>query len=196
MDGYEFARLLYLVLLGAALLGYFATTARRDLGRTARHLVLWGFIFIGTVGAYGLWQDIRTEVRPSGPRMLVLDNAGQVEVPRARDGHFYLTLQVNGAPVDFVVDTGATDVVLTRADAARVGLDPERLRFSGTALTANGRVAIAPVRLDEVRLGHAVDRRVRASVNAGELFQSLLGMSYLQRFERIEIARDRLILTR
>lgn len=193
MDGYEFGRLLYLVLLGSAIIGWLIAENRQGLGKTARQLVAWGFIFLGTVAAYGLWQDVRDQVVP---RQLVVGSGERVEVPRSRDGHYYMTVEVNGTPVDFVVDTGASDVVLTKQDAARVGLHPDDLRYTGVAMTANGRVAIAPVRLEELRLGDQVDRRVRASVSGGDLFQSLLGMSYLQRFERIEIARDRLILTR
>jgi aspartyl protease family protein len=103
---------------------------------------------------------------------------------------------VNGTPVDFVVDTGATDMVLSREDAARIGLDPGDLAYTGIASTANGQVRTARVRLDEVSLGGITDRGVTASVNAGEMSGSLLGMSYLHRFERIEIANGRLILER
>jgi aspartyl protease family protein len=119
-----------------------------------------------------------------------------VEVPRGRDGHFHLDLQINGVTVPFLVDTGATQVVLTRRDAARVGLEPSDLTFIGTARTANGEVRIAPVVLDRVALGPIEDRNLRASVNGGQMEQSLLGMAYLDRFDRIEIADNRLILTR
>ncbi|MCE8471200.1 TIGR02281 family clan AA aspartic protease, partial [Rhodovulum sulfidophilum] len=120
----------------------------------------------------------------------------RIEVPRAPDGHYYMTVEVNGTPLHFVVDTGATDVVLTRKDAARVGLDPEDLQYFGEAHTANGTVRTAPVRLDTVAIGPIVDRNLRAFVNAGEMHDSLLGMAYLNRFERIEFVRDRMILTR
>ena len=98
--------------------------------------------------------------------------------------------------VDFVVDTGATDIVLTRADAARVGIDPATLRYDGRASTANGIVRSARVRLDSFRLGGVLDRDVTAVVNEGEMETSLLGMRYLQRFERLEIADNRLVLER
>ena len=103
-----------------------------------------------------------------------------MEVPRAFDGHYYLTLDLNGVPVDFVVDTGATDMVLTRADAARIGLDPDALAYTGVAGTANGQVRTARVRLDEVSLGGILDRNLPASVNEGVMDTSLLGMSYLR----------------
>jgi len=120
----------------------------------------------------------------------------QIEVPKGADNHFRLTLIINGVPIEFLVDTGASQVVLTQADAARVGLNPDDLPYIGTAFTANGEVATAPVRLDTVELGNLRDTRVRASVNSGDMDTSLLGMSYLSRFESIEIRRDTLILSR
>ena len=98
--------------------------------------------------------------------------------------------------MDFLVDTGASQVVLNQEDAARIGLNPDTLNYSGIAQTANGEVATAPVRLDRVELGEIKDIRVIASVNSGQMESSLLGMSYLSRFKSIEIHRDILILNR
>ena len=149
-------------------------------------------IFVGALAAAGLWQDIRRDVIP---RQAVLSD-GRIELPAAADGHFYLTAEVNGAPVRFVVDTGASEMVLTRRDAERAGLDPAGLVYLGQARTANGTVATATVTLDSVRIGPVEDRGVRALVNRGEMDVSLLGMSYLNRFEAIEMRRDLLVLTR
>ena len=115
-------------------------------------------------------------------------------MPRGPNGHYHLTAIVNGTPLRFVVDTGATDVVLSTSDAERVGIDLDTLVYSGRARTANGEVRIAPVRID-ITLGDTQARGLRASVNEDDLFQSLLGMSYLSRFSRVEIARGELILT-
>ena len=193
MDALDTGHLVYLVILGIAVVGWFVAENRQSLGRTLRTGLAWAFIFLGVIAGYGLWGDIRDDV---APRQTVFTDQARVEVPRAFDGHYYLTLALNGVPVDFVVDTGATDMVLSRADAARIGLDPDRLAFTGIAGTANGEVRTARVRLDEVSLGAITDRNVPASVNAGEMDTSLLGMSYLQRFSRIEIANGRLLLER
>ena len=72
----------------------------------------------------------------------------------------------------------------------------DALGFHRRANTANGEVRIAMVRLDEINIGGVRDRNVPASVNEGDLFRSLLGMSYLQRWDRIEIADGKMILTR
>jgi aspartyl protease family protein len=192
MDSYDLGRLTYLVLLGAAVIGSFFMMNKASWGKSLQQLAIWALIFVGAIGAYGLWNDIQRDVLP---RQSVVSQ-GVVEVPRRPDGHFYLTLGVNGTPVDFVVDTGASQVVLSMEDAERVGIDPEDLAFIGTAMTANGEVRTAPVTVDEMVLGDVTERNVRVYVNEGMMDMSLLGMTYLSRFERIEIADDMLILTR
>jgi len=119
---------------------------------------------------------------------------GDIVLRRSRDGHFYARLGINGVDIPFVVDTGATHMVLSKADAAKAGIDPDSLVYIGRANTANGQVRTARIRLDEVAFGERIDQRVPATVNGGELTTSLLGMSYLDRFSRIEIERDNLRL--
>ena len=192
MTGDDIGSLIYLVLLGCVIGGYFFTQSRRDLGKTAQQAAIWGLIFVGVIAVAGLWDDVQNNVAPR--QNVAVD--GTVTVPRGFDGHYHIVLGIEGVPVEFIVDTGATDLVLSRADAARVGIDVDGLAWLGEAQTANGRVPLAQVFLDEVNLGEMVDRGVRASVNGGDMDGSLLGMSYLQRFGRIEIVDDRLILER
>ena len=119
-----------------------------------------------------------------------------IALPRAPDGHYYVTAEMNGTEIDFLVDTGASDIVLSRKDAARIGFDLDELAFLGSARTANGVVPIAYSRLKTIRLGPYLDQGISVSINGGEMDKSLLGMSYLGRFGRIEIAQDQLILRR
>ncbi len=192
MDGDDFGRLAYLALLLLAVGGYFVTQARRNLGRTAQQAAIWVFIFIGVIVAYGLWGDLRRTVLPEQTRVV----GDGIEVAASDDGHYYLTAEVNGARVLFVVDTGASQIVLTARDAERAGLDPAGLGYFGSAQTANGMVRTAPVRLERFTLGPFEDRNLPAVVNAGDLDTSLLGMSYLGRFRTLAISGDRLHLTR
>lgn len=192
MQGNDYARLAYLVLLGLVIGGWFLAENRGNLGKSARQALIWGLIFIGFVAAFGLWSDIRDDVLPRQSTVGV----GVIEVPRHFDGHYYLVLHLNGVAVEFIVDTGATDVVLTLQDAGRIGVDLKKLAFNGQANTANGIVKTAFTRVNEVRLGEITDHNLRVSVNGGEMDGSLLGMSYLRRFESIEIKGDRLILKR
>ncbi|MEM9870306.1 MAG: TIGR02281 family clan AA aspartic protease [Pseudomonadota bacterium] len=192
MSADNIAQLIYLGTFALVLGGGFLLTNRLKLGQTLQMAATWVLIFIGVIAAVGLWGDIQDDLYASQTRF---DDA-TVVVPRSRDGHYYLTLDLNGVPTDFVVDTGATDIVLSSADAAAAGLDPDTLNFLGRANTANGEVRTAPVRLETVTIGPYEDRDVYAVVNGGEMDQSLLGMGYLQRWGRIEIAGGEMTLMR
>lgn len=193
MSATEYGNLVYLVLLGAVVAFWFFAQNRQGLNKTLQQAAIWGLIFVGAVAAAGLWGDIR---QTGTQQQLVVEEAGRVEVPRGPDGHYYLTLTINDTPVDFVVDTGATGMVLTQADANRIGLPRDEMIFFSEAMTANGPVRTAPVRLEEVALGPFEDSNVRALVNEGEMHVSLLGMTYLNRFARMEFNDGRLILER
>ena len=193
MTSDNIASVIYLILLGCAVGGWFLVSGREKIGKTLQMAAVWGFIFLGVVAGYGLWNDVQRQT--TGSQMLQLGE-GQISVPRQRDGHYYLTLALNGENIRFVVDTGATNIVLTRADARRAGIDPDTLNFIGSANTANGTVRTAPVRLYTVQLGDTIDRNVFASVNGGEMDGSLLGMGYLEKWGRIEISGGELRLTR
>lgn len=193
MSEYDTARLFYLVLLGGAVLLWFFAQNRTSLGRLTQQALVWALIFVGVIAAVGLWGDIRNTVMPG---RATYTEEGRIVLPRAADGHYYLTAQVNGAPVDFVVDTGATGIVLTLGDARKAGLNTDNLAYVGRAYTANGEVHTAPVVLESIRIGPVRDTRIRATVNSGEMDRSLLGMDYLQRFSSVEITGGKLVLTR
>lgn len=192
MENFDYARLTYLVILAAAVLFWFVAQNRASLGKLMQQALIWGLIFLGAIAVVGLWDDIRQTVRPM--QTTVAD--GRIELPRAPDGHYYLNADVNGQPVRFVIDTGASQVVLSQADAEKVGIDTTRLAYLGRAYTANGMVRTAPVRLETVAVGAMIHKDVRAVVNEGNLEQSLLGMSYLQRYSSIEITNGAMVLTR
>jgi aspartyl protease family protein len=78
----------------------------------------------------------------------------------------------------------------------RAGIDFDKLVFSGRAYTANGMVDTAPVTLDTVQLGPVTETDVRAVVNGTDMQDSLLGMTYLRRFDRLEISNGRMVLER
>jgi len=193
MTGDQFGNLAYIGLMLAVIGGYFFLNNRLSLNKTMQYAAIWGLIFVGAIAAFGLWDDIK---RQSGPAQTSFASDGAIVVPQSRDGHFHLNIEINGTPVEFVVDTGASGIVITLDDAERVGLAPEDLAFLGRALTANGEVRTAPIRLDSMVLGDIVDTNVSAWVNEGDLDQSLLGMSYLRRFERLEISDGTLRLER
>lgn len=172
-------RLLYFVLLGLFVGSYFLFDAGKRLSETLKNALVWVCIFIVILIGYANKDLLQTQLMGSSQSL----GDGKVTLTRSFDGHYYADLEINGAIIPFVVDTGASQVVLNREDAARAGFDVDELRFWGRASTANGEVRTAPVRLDDVRFGDFHDTNIQASVNGAELDTSLLGMSYLERFE-------------
>jgi aspartyl protease family protein len=170
-----------------------------------RNIAIWAAVFIVLVGGYsyrqeleGAWMDVRARITGE----LVPERGTEIGVDgirfnAGRDGHFHVEAQVDGAPVSFVVDTGASDIVLTPDDARRLGFDPAQLNYSRAYETANGIVYAAPVRLNEVVVGPIRLENVIASVNQAPLSTSLLGMSFLKRLEGgYEVRNDTLTLWR
>ncbi len=115
-------------------------------------------------------------------------------IPKSGDGHFWATALVNEKAVRFLVDTGATEVVLTPADAKRLGFDASNLTYDQKILTANGQTLAAFVTLTTVGVGRSEIANVDALVVKDGLSTSLLGMSYLGRLSRIEATPSSLVL--
>jgi aspartyl protease family protein len=113
------------------------------------------------------------------------------ELRRGPDGHFYADAQINGTTIRFLVDTGASVVVLRREDAQRAGLQLPSER--SIAMGVGGPVEVTPVTLDRVAIGGIEARSVPAAV-AEDLPVSLLGQSYLQRLGSVEIRGDTMVL--
>ncbi|RED17501.1 retropepsin-like aspartic protease family protein [Parasphingopyxis lamellibrachiae] len=113
---------------------------------------------------------------------------------RAADGHFYADVRINGATSRMLIDTGATSVVLSRADAQRAGIQARPGEFTAIAQTAGGQIALKPVTIDRMALGPVDTRNVRAMVAESDLPVSLLGQSFLERVGTVEINGDELRL--
>jgi aspartyl protease family protein len=101
-------------------------------------------------------------------------------------GHVALVALVNGAPVRFLVDTGASRVTLTTEDARAAGIGPGELVFNQRSQTANGLAREAAVTLREIRIDRLSIDNVSAAVNEN-LTVSLLGMSFLRRLKSFEM---------
>lgn len=166
-------------------------------GHILKHLATWLAIGAVLVLGYSYRHDVdaiadrlMAELVPS--RGVVVD--GEVTFRERSGGHFVIDADVDGVAIQFLVDTGATDVTLTRRDAKRLGFDTDRLKYDRVYSSANGPVKGAPIRLGRIEIGPISITNVHASVNAGEMDGSLLGMSYLSRLSSFEVAKGTLIL--
>jgi aspartyl protease family protein len=187
-------------LLMAVLLVAYIVTNHGNLRRAALQFVTWfGLIAIVAIG-YGM----RHELTDAGYRVLAIfipsygysADAQTISYAAAPDGHFWINARANGVGFRFMVDTGATTVVFSRADARRLGLDPATLRFDQVVSTANGRTTAAAIRLRDIAIGPIVVTDVPALVTAGDLSEPLLGMRLLERMSAVEIKNGKLTLRR
>ena len=141
--------------------------------------------------AAALWSRLGGELNPAqgqaGPE-------GSLVFRKSDDGHFHVEAEVEGTRVRFVVDTGASSIVLGPADAARLGFDLAKLDYSVPIMTANGEGRAAPVELRSIAVGPIRLEQVRALVNQAPMDGSLLGMSFLTRLGGFTVEGDKLVL--
>ncbi len=126
-----------------------------------------------------------TVIRPSAP-------PHSLSLRAVRGGHFAVTAEVDGTPIRFIVDTGASLVTLRLADADAIGIRRSALTFNHALETANGRVRVALVMLRDISIGGLSVDRVAAAV--GDVKVSVLGMNFLSRLKRFEIDGDAMTL--
>jgi aspartyl protease family protein len=130
---------------------------------------------------------------PAPVRAQTLNAFGAVTLAREADSHFYAEAEVNGAAVRFLVDTGATSVVLTAEDALRAGIGGGD--YSARAIGAGGEIRLMPVLVGRLALGPVALENVPVLVaEEGKLPISLLGQSFLSRAGAVTIEGDRLTL--
>ena len=133
--------------------------------------------------------------RTEGTRASPIPRGRVVELKAEAHGHYYASAEVNGRPIDVLVDSGASIVALTYEDAYRAGLSVRDSDYTHRVNTANGPARVAPVTLDRVSIGDITVRNVPAAVSEpGKLGTSLLGMSFLGRLQQIDIRSGVLVL--
>jgi len=133
----------------------------------------------------------QTDYQPRQP----VSSGRSLTIDADRQGHFKVDARIEGRHLDFMVDTGASLVIIRESDASRIGVRPMRSDYTATVSTANGKIKAAPVKLDRVEVGGITVYDVPALVLPDEaLWQNLLGMTFLSRLKRYEYANGRMVL--
>jgi aspartyl protease family protein len=186
-----------LVILAVAIM-VAVTMFRGRFSQAIKFILIWIAIALALAVGY----TYRFELREVADRVMAEFVPGHaatrgrmVEIARGQGGNFTVVTQVNNARVSMIFDTGASSVVLTQEAAKAAGLPLEVLSYTVPVETANGRTRAAPVTLQTVGVGGIVERDVAALIaQPGQLRQSLLGMSFLNRLEGWEVRGDRLVM--
>ena len=152
-------------------------------------VVLLGYSYREEIGAVG--RRLSGDLNPAAGQAI---GGQQMRFTAEADGQFHVEATIGGTPLRFLVDTGATDVMLSPADARRLGYEPSTLSYSQHYQTANGTVRGAPVTIPEIAIGPIRLTDVAASVNEHETEGSLLGMSFLGRLSGYQVSGSTLTL--
>jgi aspartyl protease family protein len=197
------------VAVGFAMLLFVVSSLRGNyrgrMAAAARDALSWAAIAVVLVGGYSFRDEIRGlahriagEVAPPGTVFRAdaqQDGERAVRIRRRPDGHFVARADINGTSMTMLVDTGASTVVLRQADAQKLGINLEQLKYTVPVQTANGTSFAAHVRLKKFAVGSIVFTEVEALVSKpGALRDSLLGMSFLNRLRSYEFSGDYLTL--
>jgi aspartyl protease family protein len=191
-------RLIYLlaffVLVGG---GVFARIARRP-NAALQQAGAWAGIGLVVLLAYSYRDELgRVAHRLSGDLVPAAGQAmdgQQMRFTAEADGQFHVEAMIGSTPMRFLVDTGASEVMLTPSDARRLGYEPSTLAYTRVYDTANGAVRGAPVTIPEIAIGPIRLTDVAASVNEHETKGSLLGMSFLGRLSGYQFSGNTLTL--
>lgn len=184
----------FLLLLSASV----AFGRRYAAKETFRNIALWSGVFAVLVLIYSyrgelqsIGERIRSEAIPGYP---VVTGAHEMTISASEDGGFYVEGEINHAPAHFLIDTGATDIVLSPAAAERAGIDIASLNYTNHVETAHGVGLGASARLDRLVVGNVELHDVPVSINKSPMSSSLLGLAFLKRLQSFEVRGGRLTL--
>ena len=128
------------------------------------------------------------------PSMAQSNKDGSVTFYTQDNDHFMIDAKVNGRLIHFLLDTGASKVTLSAADAQKLGIDINSLKYDIRVDTAKGINFAAYVKLDSIQVGSIVIKDVDGFVTKEGLSGSLLGMSFLSRLTRYEVGKGSITL--
>ena len=189
--------------LWALLIGGAAFGGGVKFGDTIKQLSIWVLIIVSLMGGYVFRYDLQDigsrmtgGIIPGSPISTMNDNGRTVvTLIRSDNGHFEATADVNGQTVNFLVDTGASAIVLSHEDAKTVGINTDNLAYTIVVQTANGAGRSARARIDSLYVGGIERKKLRVMVaEPGKLGQSLLGQQFLESLSSYEKRGDRLTL--
>ena len=198
LSGYDQAQAIYAFSLIALLSSSVIFGRQFRAGEALRNIAIWAGI-AAVLGLGYLYRDVfsdigsrlRAEMLPAEPRAVGDDTVALTE---SEGGNYFPVGEVDGVRIKFLVDTGASDIVLSPDDASRLGIDVAALNFTGETETANGIGRSAPWRVRSLAIGPLRFSSVAVSINQAPMGSSLLGMSFLRRLKSFEFKGRTLLL--
>ncbi len=159
---------------------------RKNPGGSFRIVLGWIMVFAALVFGYDMYQTYKVNQIAERTQGVPPDY-----IIQKRGAHFYTDVWVNGVKLSFMVDSGATLVVLTKENAQKVGIDVDKITDYLIVSTANGEKMEKTTYVREMKIGEVVFKDVRIAVSEEGLDQNLLGNSFMKNFsQKLEVGNE------
>jgi len=154
--------------------------------------LIWATIFTLGLVFYMMKEELSRYLNPSNP--IVTEN--DITLRKTYDNHFYLDAKINNIPIKFLIDTGASNILLSYNDAQKIGVDLNKLNFNIPHNTANGTIFTAEVTIQEIHIGNTIFKDMNAFIIPEDPSNqiSILGMTFLDTFDYYIVDNDIMIL--
>ena len=164
--------------------------------KTAQMAAVWIVIIAMLIAMATYWDDLKNSKFMANliPGNAIENEDGSMSFMRADGGHFFVNTEVNGETIKFLLDTGATNISFSKEDAKKIGVNPDDLVYSRRVYTANGESKAAPFRIKTMKVGSLILTDLQAHVGAGEMNDSLLGMTFLNKMKSYKVEGSRLTI--
>lgn len=190
----------YIIFYGLLLFMFISSLlhkSKHELYQNFKYLTIWlgifaiGFVII-TYKEELLNSKIAASFRPGHAE----SDSKQLTFYKSKDNHFYINTYLNGQMIRFLLDTGATHIILSRRDALKLGIKLHMLNYNKRYNTANGYISAASVVVDKFQIGDLVFYDVPVTIANSPMNTSLAGMSLLSLFKNYSFDNNKVILTK
>jgi len=201
LNSSDWSSFIYLLILIIVLFLSFKNQQDNSLSskKIIQYILIWLGLALFALLLYGYrfeLIDVKNRVYSTlFPSNAIVRNHEQLEISISPDNHFYMIVRINNKPVKFMIDTGASDIVIDKKLAQELGINLNNLYYDKIFKTANGEVFGSSIYFDEVGISSIKFYNVSASITSSDMSVPLLGMSFLKRFYKYEFYQDKLILT-
>lgn len=191
--GYVLYSLIFLVLVASSL-----AARRAPMGQIMKMALMWIGIFIILFIIFSfraefsfVWDRVKSDIAGTSNQS---SNGQEIILTQKDDGHFWLRASVNGVPIDFLVDSGATVIAISTMDADKANIPYDINSIPVLTDTANGVSKNYRATIDVLKTEGATfeDVNILVAPNLGNV--NLLGMSYLNRLQSWRVEGNRMIL--
>ncbi len=193
--GEEYIKAFYYIIWILFLSSFLFYNEKKEIIKSGKYLLIWLLIFSVIIAIYS-YKDIFLNNRVVSSLIpgYGYKSDNKLTYIKSKDNHFYINATVNNQNIKFMVDTGASSIILNKKDAVKIGIDLQNLTYDRAFSTANGVIYCATVKLPYLKIKDLLLEDIYVAINPSDSNISLLGMSFLQYFYKYEFNQDSLTL--